>query len=101
MSLVLPNRVMLSVALALVIMVSAAPLVLPDIPPLLDYHNHLARQYILHRLPDSPILANFYSAAWPATPYPAFDAIVQGLSTALPIDTAGKVFLGLMFLLRA
>lgn len=85
--------------LALVFVIAVAPLLVTDIPPLLDYHNHLARQYILHRLPDSPVLAQFYSAAWPATPYLAFDALVQGLANLLPVDVAGKVFLGLMFLL--
>lgn len=84
---------------ALVIAVAIAPLIATDIPPLLDYHNHLARQYILHRLPESPVLAQFYSAAWPATPYLAFDAIVQALATWLPVAVAGKVFLALMFLL--
>ncbi len=68
------NRLWPSMALVLVILASAAPLLATDIPPLLDYHNHLARQYILHRLPDSPVLHQFYSVAWPATPYLAFDA---------------------------
>lgn len=83
----------------LLIAVAIAPLLATDIPPLLDYHNHLARQYILHRLPESPVLAKFYSAAWPATPYLAFDAIVQALAYWLSVDFAGKVFLALMFLL--
>lgn len=93
------NRPWLVTVLALVLLISLAPLVVAYTPPLLDYHNHLARQYILHRLPESHVLAQFYSAAWPATPYLAFDAIVQALASWLPVDVAGKVFLALMFLL--
>lgn len=93
------RALMPALALTLVITVALAPLLVTEIPPLLDYHNHLARQYILHRLVESPILAQFYSAAWPATPYLAFDAIVQALAAWLPVDVAGKVFLALMFLL--
>lgn len=78
-----------------------APLWVVDVPPLLDYHNHLARQYILHRLDTSQTLAQFYASAWPVTPYLAFDGIVQTLSRFMPVELAGKVFLFTMFLLLA
>lgn len=93
------DQLWLIAALSFTGLVAVTPLVATDIPPLLDYHNHLARQYILHRLPESPTLLAFYQAAWPATPYLAFDAIVQGLARLMPVDTAGKAFLALMFLL--
>src|SRR5580692_6588425 len=49
------------VALCLVLL---APLTLADVPPLLDYPNHLARLYALAFLPSDPILARFYAARW-------------------------------------
>jgi len=87
--------------MSVVLTMAIAPLWVVDIPPLLDYHNHLARQYILHRLDTSETLGQFYVSAWPATPYLAFDGIVQALSAYMPVAWAGKVFLAAMFLLLA
>lgn len=77
------------------------PLWSTDIPPLLDYHNHLARQYILAELPTSPYLQTFYAANWKASPYLAIDVIVQALAHLMPIDVAGKAFLTLLLSLLA
>ncbi|HTP47346.1 MAG TPA: hypothetical protein VMQ50_10565, partial [Casimicrobiaceae bacterium] len=88
-------------AVALVLAIVFIPLWAVDIPPMMDYPNHLARQYILERLPTSDYLQTYYVATWTASPYLAMDAIVQVLATFMPIATAGKVFLTLMFLLLA
>lgn len=72
-----------------------------SIPPLHDYHNHLARQYILHRLDQSPVLGSFYMSMWRASPYLMFDAVVQALATVMPVAVAGKVFVTLMLVLLA
>ena len=87
--------------MSVLLTMAIAPLWVTDIPPLLDYHNHLARQYILQRLESSETLSQFYTSAWPATPYLAFDGIVQALSGYMPVAWAGKVFLAAMFLLLA
>jgi hypothetical protein len=88
-------------ALALILVVAAAllPVWSASIPPLLDYHNHLARQYILNRIDASEHLVHWYITSWHAAPYLAFDGIVQGLAAFLPVDVAGKIFLSLMLLL--
>lgn len=90
-----------SVAVALASLVALVPVWSADIPPLLDYHNHLARQYILARFGSSEILRQFYHVSWHASPYLALDGIIQGFASFLPVDVAGKVFLSLMLLLMA
>ena len=87
---------------ALVMAVVFIPLWSAEIPPLLDYHNHLARQYIQSGLSGSDILQRFYGVdEWVASPYLAMDVIVQSLSGFLPVDVSGKVFLSLLLLLIA
>ena len=44
------------VAMCLVLL---APLTRADVPPLLDYPNHLARLFVLSSAPDDPVLARF------------------------------------------
>ena len=77
------------------------PLATIDIPPLVDYPNHLARQYILERLPRSEALRQFYVADWHATPYLAMDAVVQTLARVMSVGTAAKVYVALMLCLLA
>jgi hypothetical protein len=71
------------------------------VPPLVDYPNHLAREYILAGLDRSDHLGLFYEANWSATPYLAMDVVVQSLSHFMPVDVAAKVFLSLALLLLA
>lgn len=86
-------------ALMLALGCALTPVWLTATPPLLDYHNHLARQYILSRIDGSSYLSDWYVVAWYASPYLAFDALVQTLAIVFPVDVAGKVFLSLMLLL--
>jgi hypothetical protein len=71
------------------------------IPPLVDYPNHLAREYILAHLAQSENLRLFYQANWSATPYLAMDALVQVLAHVMPVALAAKLFLALTLLLLA
>lgn len=82
-------------ALALALAMALVPLWSVDVPPLIDYHNHLARQHILAKLPMSEHLQTFYQADWRVAPYLAMDVIVQGLAKFMPVDLAGRVFLSL------
>jgi hypothetical protein len=77
------------IALALV------PIFVSTIPPLADYPNHLARAYILSHLESSPELAEYYRDVTSAQPNLAFDAVVTLLSRVMPLETAGRVFVGL------
>jgi hypothetical protein len=77
------------------------PLTLSEIPPLLDYPNHLARMFLLAHLDSTPVLQQFYAVAWAPLPDLAMDATVPPLLAFLPLDIAGKVFIGATFLLLA
>ena len=86
-------------AAVLLVVIALVPLWSVDMPPLIDYHNHMARQYILARLPHSDQLQIFYQANWRVMPYLAMDVIVQGLARFVSVETAGKIFLSMMFML--
>lgn len=77
------------------------PLLTIDLPPLVDYPNHLARQYILAELPRVEALRDFYVADWRATPYLAMDGIVQTLAHVMSVGSAAKIFVALMLFLLA
>src|SRR5579885_2635538 len=78
---------------------SALPVALSDLLPLVDYPNHLARMYILAHLPTSPTLQAFYAVEWRPIPDLAMDSIVPTLSRVVPLIWAGKLFVLLTFLL--
>lgn len=80
---------------------SAAPLALVEIPPLIDYPNHLARMHILANEAGSEPLRRFYAIEWRPLPNLAMDLIVPLLSRLMPLTVAGKVFLIMVFALQA
>ena len=80
---------------------SAGPVLMSDILPLVDYPNHLARMAILARLPHDPVLAQYYAAAWRPIPDLAMDALVPPLLGLMPLAAAGKAFVLVTFLLLA
>lgn len=87
--------------LMLVAVIALVPLWSTDIPPLLDYPQHLARQYVIFRLDHTPVLQQFYRVQWTAIPYLAMDAVVLALSKFLAVDVASKIFVSLTLLLVA
>ncbi len=84
---------------AALFVLSALPVSLSTILPLLDYPNHLARMYLLAHLQDSPTLQTYYSVDWRPVPNLAMDATVPLLSRLIPLAWAGKVFVLATFLL--
>ncbi|MDB5395890.1 MAG: hypothetical protein JWM91_3396 [Rhodospirillales bacterium] len=84
------------VALIIVLLI---PLFLTEIPPLLDYPNHLARMEILSRLPGDADLARIYATSWGIVPNIGIDIAMPALMHALPLMLAGKVFVGLALIL--
>lgn len=89
------------IALFVVLMaVSAVPLLLTELPPLLDYPNHLARMHLLPSL-TSPLLRPFYAVAWSPLPNLAMDGVVPFLALVMPLAWAGKAFVLLTFILLA
>lgn len=81
--------------------VSAIPLFLVQLPPLVDYHNHLARMHILAKSDNIPQLREFYQLHWAVLPNLAMDIIVPFLSRFMSVYQAGKVFIFLIFFLLA
>ena len=75
------------------------PLFLTEIPPLLDYPNHLARMEILHRLPGDADLAKIYGTNWRIVPNIGIDLTMPALMRLLPLMAAGKVFVALALIL--
>jgi hypothetical protein len=86
-------------AVAGLIAVLLTPLFLTEIPPLLDYPNHLARMEILYRLPGDADLAKIYSVNWRIVPNIGIDLTMPALMHILPLMAAGKVFVALALIL--
>jgi len=75
------------------------PLFVVDVPPLLDYPNHMARMHVLAFGPSDPVLSRFYTARWSLIPNLAIDLAVPPLLRVAPLDVAGRVVLGAILLL--
>ena len=76
-----------------------APLLAVDVPPLLDYPNHLARAFVLASLPTDPVLATFYTAHWAIIPNLATDLVAPPLMRVLPVHDVGRLLIAAAVLL--
>lgn len=76
-----------------------APLFTTEIPPLLDYPNHLARMAILADRGRDAALASIYSVHWTIVPNIGVDVTMPLLMRFMPLFAAGKVFVALALLL--
>jgi hypothetical protein len=81
--------------------IAAVPVLICGILPLVDYPNHLARMTLLARLPQDGLLQHYYALAWRPIPDLAMDALVPPLLRLMPLASAGRAFVLLMFLLIA
>ncbi len=75
------------------------PLFLVDVPPLLDYPDHLARAWLLAGNVADPILSRIYVPHWAIIPNLATDVIWPPLMWIFPVHVAGRIVVGLMLLL--
>jgi hypothetical protein len=87
------------VALAALCAILAAPLLLCDVPPLLDYPNHLGRWFVLASLPHDLDLAQFYAPRWSVIPNLALDLVAPPLIQLLPVHVAGRLLVAICVLL--
>ncbi|CAE6789271.1 MAG: hypothetical protein H8K06_18965 [Nitrospira sp.] len=78
------------------LLIALIPLVLVHIPPLVDYPNHLARVHILADNGQHPLLRQYYEIHWDLLPNLAIDILLPPLLTVVSVETAGKLFLGLI-----
>ncbi len=85
--------------LALLCVVLLAPLALVDVPPLLDYPNHLARAVVLASGASDPVLSRMYAAHWAIIPNLGTDLVLPPLLHLLPVHLAGRMIIGIAILL--
>ncbi len=76
-----------------------APLLVCDLPPLIDYPNHLARLFVLASLPGDAELAKFYAPHWSVIPNLALDLAGPPLMHVLPVYVAGRLLIAVAVLL--
>jgi hypothetical protein len=72
------------------------PLGLAGVPGLVDYPNHLARSAILADAGHSPDMAANYAVHWRVIGDLAMDLVVPPLAGFMPVELAGRVFVGLV-----
>ena len=72
-----------------------APLAVGDVPPILDYPNHLARLVLLAAGSDDPVLGPIFVSNWAIIPNLAIDAIGPPLLHVLPVHVVGRGLLGI------
>jgi hypothetical protein len=75
------------------------PLALVDVPPLLDYPNHLARAVVLVFGATDPNLSRMYAAHWAIIPNLGTDLVLPPLLHVLPVHLAGRIVVGCTMLL--
>ncbi|WP_316181171.1 MULTISPECIES: hypothetical protein [unclassified Bradyrhizobium] len=81
--------------LALVLaIVLALPFLLVDVPPVLDYPNHLARLFVLAH-PDDPVLSQMYAPNWRVLPNLGMDVIGVALLRFTDVHVGGRILLAL------
>ncbi|HEY0329017.1 MAG TPA: hypothetical protein VGC77_07930 [Rhodopseudomonas sp.] len=87
------GRIWIGAAVALAIAL-AVPFFLVDVPPVLDYPNHLARYFILAH-PDDATLSRMFEPRWEILPNLGMDVIGVGLLKLLPVHVGGRLCLAL------
>jgi len=73
-------------------LVVALPILWVELPPSVDYPNHLARMHVLIEQPRSATLQQFYEIHWRPLPNLAMDLTVPLLAGIMPLEWAGKAF---------
>ncbi|MFN3943689.1 MAG: hypothetical protein ACK4K7_02010 [Allosphingosinicella sp.] len=76
--------------LALVLL-SAVPLLLPDVPPLLDLPGHMGRYRVQLDLADTPALQQFFAFEWALIGNLGVDILVELLAPLIGLEPAVKL----------
>lgn len=72
----------------------AVPFFLVDLPPVLDYPNHLARYFVLAH-PDDPFLSQMYAPRWGILPNVGMDILGVSLLKFVGPHVGGRLILAL------
>ena len=83
-----------AVAALLILAMSLAPLLVVEVPAVLDYPNHLARFFILAH-PHDPVLAKMYAPYWHVVPNLGLDVLGRALLALTPAHVGGRILLAL------
>lgn len=75
------------------------PLWLVDVPPLMDYPNHLARLFVLTHGAGDVHLSRFYEPQWAVIPDLGIDVLGLMLLPWLSVHVAGRIIVGVVLLL--
>lgn len=75
------------------------PLFVVDIPPLTDYPNHLAREFVLAFGAHDPVLSRMYAERWGIIPNLAIDIVLPAMAHVMPLYVAGRLVLAVALLL--
>ena len=94
-----PGASLFRLASLLVASLLLLPLLSTDVPPLLDYPNHLARFWILAHAASDPVLSRIYAAHWAVLPNLGTDVLATLLLQWLPLHVAGRMVLAAVLLL--
>jgi hypothetical protein len=84
-------------AAALLVVVLVIPFVLVDVPPVLDYPNHLARYFVLAH-PDDPLLSRMYEIRWAILPNLGMDVAGAALLRITDLHVGGRILLAVSLL---
>lgn len=79
--------------IGIILLALVAPFFLAQIPPVLDYPNHLAGAYVLAFGQHDPWLSRIYAPHWRIIPDLATDLILPPLLRLLPVYVAGRLVL--------
>lgn len=94
-------KLRLALVYATLFAVALYPVFAVEIPPLVDYPNHLARMHILASIDDIPALRANYTVGWRPSPNLAMEAVVPLLARFMPILEAGRLFVAATLLVLA
>jgi hypothetical protein len=72
--------------------ISVTPVLMVDIPAMVDYPNHLARMHVLAAA-GTPSANPFYEVRWKLDPYLAMDLVVPQLARVMSVEAATRIFL--------
>ncbi|MBP2295425.1 hypothetical protein [Azospirillum rugosum] len=85
----------MALPLAIILVLLVLPLLLVDMPPMLDYPNHLARVDVLLNFRSDPFLAEHYTASLTPVPNLLMEAVMLPLASVLPLYVAGRLYVAL------
>ncbi|EWY38965.1 hypothetical protein N825_10570 [Skermanella stibiiresistens SB22] len=74
------------------------PLLLVDVPPLLDHPNHVARSHVMATIGTDPNLARYYAVDWKLVPNLGSDLVMAALMPFMSAEAAGNVLIGVILL---